>query len=517
MTQSRSSQSPGSISLPRWWFFATAFTTGAIVMGLEIVGSRLLAPVFGSSLFVWGALIGVVLAAMSTGYAAGGWLADRYPPQRVLAWLLLASGGWTLLLAWAGQPVVFQVFQWIQDPRWGPCFAASVLLAIPAFGLSGVLPALLRLAIADMGHLGRHTGGMIAVSTMGSLIGTWGTSFYLLTWMGSTTLVAVLGVILMILGLIWTLQSRQFSLMFQVGLFTVVGGMSWMGFHPVIVLPPAIHQEDSPYQQVRVSENDLFRYLILNNTFHAVMWKADPIYLALPYSHVMMGVLPIVEKPTRGLILGHGGGSLAKWLAEHWPNLELDVVEMDPSVVKAAAQYFDYTPPENHHVVVQDARTFLRNNPTRYDVVWVDVFARHLIPFHVTTQEFFEELREHVNPDGAIAVNLASSDAPANVRRAEAVSTTMGLAFENITTYGVAGPSWLKTKKGSVNLIFFAGKPVQRMRSPQFVDMLIRHMNRNQFPPEGLEFFLSHAPVSLNPGQILTDDFSPLDLLQGEA
>ena len=82
-------------------------------MGLEIVGSRLLAPVFGSSLFVWGALIGVVLAAMSTGYAAGGWFADRYRPQRVLAGLLLASGGWTLLLAWSGQPVVFQVFQWV--------------------------------------------------------------------------------------------------------------------------------------------------------------------------------------------------------------------------------------------------------------------------------------------------------------------------------------------------------------------------------------------------------------------
>ena len=517
MTPLRSSQPPVPISLPRWWCFATAFTTGAVVMGLEIVGSRLLAPVFGSSLFVWGALIGVVLAAMSSGYAAGGWFADRYLPQRVIAGLLLASGGWTLLLAWAGQPVVFQMFQWIQDPRWGPCFAASALLAIPAFGISGVLPALLRLAISDMGHLGRHTGGMIAVSTMGSLIGTWGTAFYLLTLMGSRTLVAMLGLVLMIVGLIWMLQSRQLSRVLQVGLFVVVGGMTWMGFHPIIVLPPAIYQEDSPYQQVRVSENDLFRYLILNNTFHAVMWKAEPTFLALPYSHVMMGVLPIVEKPTRGLILGHGGGSLAKWLAEHWPNLELDVVEMDPSVVMAAEQYFDYTAPENHHVFVQDARTFLRNNPTQYDVVWVDVFARHLIPFHVTTQEFFEELRDHVSSDGAIAVNLASSDAPANVRRAEAVSTTMGLVFENITTYGVAGPDWLKTKKGSVNLIFFAGKPVERMQSSQFVDILVRSMNHNQFPPEGLEFFLSHAPVSLNPGQILTDDFSPLDLLQGEA
>ncbi len=517
MTEVPPLKSSYPISLPRWWCFATAFTTGAVVMGLEIVGSRLLAPVFGSSLFVWGALIGVVLAAMSSGYAAGGWLADRFPPQRVLAWLLLVSGGWTLLLAWAGQPVVFQVFQWIQDPRWGPCFAASVLLAIPAFGLSGVLPALLRLAIADMGHLGRHTGGMIAVSTMGSLVGTWGTSFYLLTWMGSTTLVAVLGLVLMLLGVIWTWQSRQLSPMLQVAMLAMVGGITWMGFHPVIVLPPAIHQEDSPYQQVRVSENDVFRYLILNNTFHAVMWKAEPTFLALPYSQVMMGVLPILEKPKRGLILGHGGGSLAKWLAVHWPNLELDVVEMDPSVVKAAAQYFDYVSPENHHVVVQDARMFLRNNPTQYDVVWVDVFARHLIPFHVTTQEFFEELRAHVSSDGAIAVNLASSDAPANVRRAEAVYTTMGLAFEDITTYSVAGPDWLKTKKGSVNLIFFAGKPIEAMRSPEFVDQLTRSMNRSQFPFEGLEFFLSHTPVSLKPGQILTDDFSPLDLLQGEA
>jgi hypothetical protein len=93
----------------------------------------------------------------------------------------------------------------------------------------------------------------------------------------------------------------------------------------------------------------------------------------------------------------------------------------------------------------------------------------------------------------------------------------MGLAFDNITAYGVAGPDWLKTKKGSVNLIFFAGKPVERMRSPEFVDLLTRSMNRNQFPPDGLGLFLSHTPVSLSPGQILSDDFSPLDLLQGEA
>jgi len=486
-------------------------------MALEILGSRLLAPVFGSSLFVWGALIGVILAAMSSGYAAGGWLADRYPPQRVLGGLLLVSGAWTLLLAWAGQPVVFRVAQWIQDPRWGPCFAASVLLAVPAFGLSGVLPALLRLAIGDLGHLGRHTGGVIAVSTIGSLIGTWGTSFYLLTWLGSATLVAVLGVMQVCLGLLWILRVGSLPVGLQFILLAGVGGMTWMSFHPVIILPPAIFQEDSPYQQVRVSENDVFRYLILDSTFQTVMWKSAPTSLAFPYCQVMMGVLPIVENPKRGLILGHGGGSFAKWLGEHWPDLELDVIEMDPSVVQAAERYFGYTSPPNHHVYVQDARTFLRNNPTRYyDVVWVDVFARHLIPFHLTTQEFFEELRKHVHPEGAVTVNLASSDAPANVRRAQAVFSTMQLVFAEVIAYEVAAPEWLNTKKGSVNLIFFGGKPVQGMRDSHFLDDLVRHMNRDRFPPEGLAFFMSQEPVVLAPGDILTDDFSPLDLLQGE-
>ena len=160
----------GAPPISRAFLLSTALVTGAVVMALEILGSRLLAPVFGNSLFVWGALIGVILAAMSSGYAFGGWASDRYAGGSVLAGLLLFSGSWTFLVAWASQPVLFQVDAWIQDPRWGPCVAATVLLAPPAFGLSGVLPAMLRLAVSDMGHLGRHTGRMIALSTVGSLI-----------------------------------------------------------------------------------------------------------------------------------------------------------------------------------------------------------------------------------------------------------------------------------------------------------------------------------------------------------
>src|SRR4029079_3578879 len=132
-----------SIHIPRWFLLITASATGAIVMALEILGSRLLAPVFGNSLFVWGALIGVILAAMSSGYAFGGGASDRYRVAAVLAWLLLGSGAWTLLMSWMGQVAIMKRDIFVEDPRWGPSLAACVLLAPPAFGLSGVMPALL--------------------------------------------------------------------------------------------------------------------------------------------------------------------------------------------------------------------------------------------------------------------------------------------------------------------------------------------------------------------------------------
>jgi spermidine synthase len=500
-------------SWPRLWLFVTAFLTGALVMALEILGSRLLAPIFGNSLFVWGALIGVILAAMSSGYALGGWLADRYPGGIVLAVLLLASGTWTFLLAWLGQPVMFRVSSWVQDPRWGPCLAASLLLAPPAVGLSGTLPALLRLSIADMGHLGRHTGSMIAVSTIGSLAGTWGTAFYLLTWLGSAALVALLGVVQTILGLAW--WWRAIAVRARVAA-PVTGGLIlliWLALHPVQVLPSPVYQEDSPYQQVRVRDDDLFRYLILDRTFHAIMWKMAPVELYLPYSQMMMAALAVTPEPKRGLILGHGGGSLAKWLGQRWPELRLDVVEVDPSVVMAAERFFDYTPADSHHVFVRDARAFVRNSDARYDIIWLDVFARHLIPFHLTTREFFTELHAHLAPQGVLAVNLSSTGTGPDQQRANAVVSTLRTVFPVLQAYGVKGP-W-RTDSNAQNLIFFAGDEVRVMRSPEFRDRVESLVATRRLPVEVPGLLGSQVAVEWPSGVVLTDDYAPFDLLMG--
>lgn len=498
----------------RWRYFTTAFVTGAVVMALEILGSRLLAPVFGNSLFVWGALIGVILAAMSSGYAAGGWIADRYRGGGVLATLLLTSGSWTLLLAWIGQPVMFTVAEWLQDPRWGPCLAGAVLLAPPAFALSGVLPALLRLSVEDMGHLGRHSGGMIAVSTIGSLAGTWGTAFYLLTWLGSYTLVAMLGCVQLLLGLLWWRWAVQLGFGVLVPTAGTLSLIAWLGFHPVHVLPEPLYQEESPYQQIRVRDDDLFRYLILDRTFHAVMWRMDPVSLFLPYSQIMVAALALHPDPREALVLGHGGGSFGKWLGKYWPGLELDLVEVDPSVVRVAEEYFGYEPRRNHRVFVQDARTFLRSTDRQYDIIWVDVFARDLIPFHLTTQEFFQEVTSHLDEGGVLAVNLATSQKAGDTLRAQSVVATMKTVFPTITTFRVEGP-WGPTPSEAVNLVFFAGSPTAHVDHQEVKKRVHKLVQEGRLPREAERLLDTRRTKPWEGGIILTDDYAPFDLLMG--
>jgi spermidine synthase len=419
-----------------------------------------------------------------------------------------------MLIAWTGQPAMLWVSRMIEDPRWGPSVAASVLLAPPAFGLSGVLPALLRLSVMDMGHLGRHSGSMIALSTLGSLAGTWGTAFFLLSWLGTKALVAALGGIQLILGLTWLWFGPSLRTKMVVSSSMALFLVGWHLSVPQQTVSGVVHQEDSPYQQVRVRDDDLFRYLVLDRTWHAVMWKSDPVTLFLPYSQVMVAALALTSEPKRGLILGHGGGSLAKWLGQYWPELELDIVEVDPAVVRMADEYFAYQAPGNHHVYVKDARAFLNATTAKYDVIWADAFARHLIPFHLTTVEFFSELRARLTPNGVVAVNIASSGEGGDLLRATAVVETLKTAFPVLETYAVKSP-WRTAQRGAENIIFLGGSPVEQMRYDEFVSRVESLVQARRLPPEALSLLASRRPEPWPRGLILTDDFAPYDLLVG--
>jgi hypothetical protein len=180
-----------------------------------------------------------------------------------------------------------------------------------------------------------------------------------------------------------------------------------------------------------------------------------------------------------------------------------------------AEHYFEYQAADNHRVFVKDARLFLRSTTEQYDIIWLDVFARHLIPFHLTTQEFFAEVRAHLRPNGVLAVNLASSGDGPDRQRAYAVVETLRAVFPLIESLGVKGP-WRTPQPGAENLIFFAGTPVASMRQPAFSVRLNDLIAQRRMPVEVPSLLAAGRRSDWPRGIVLTDDYVPYDLLVGK-
>ncbi len=191
-----------------------AFFAGAALMGLEIVGSRVLAPYFGSSVFVWGSLIAVVLAALSLGAYSGGKLADRMPSGTPLAALLGLAGALALLLPWVAASVNRAVFAMDAGPRGGPLLASIVLFAIPGVALGAVTPFVVRMLADRVDRVGAVAGTVSALSAAGSIAGTLGTAFYLIPAMGVRHVLHLIGAVLLVLAAMamWGTHGRAVSL-----------------------------------------------------------------------------------------------------------------------------------------------------------------------------------------------------------------------------------------------------------------------------------------------------------------
>ncbi len=212
--------------------------------------------------------------------------------------------------------------------------------------------------------------------------------------------------------------------------------------------------------------------------------------LFLPYSQLMVASLALVHEPKRGLILGHSGESLAKWLARQWPELGLDVVKFDPTVVRMAEEYFSYQPPPQHYMHVRDARAFLNSTEWTYDFIWVDAFARHMIPFHLTAQFSKKLHRAHLAPNGILAVNLASSGEGGDLLRANAVVHTMRRSFPSVESFAVKGP-WKSAQPRSENLIF-PGSPLEQHTLSTVMANVNRLVEQQRLPFEAIVLLGTH-------------------------
>lgn len=417
------------------------FLCGAALMIIELTGSRILAPFLGTSLVVWTSLIGIILASLSLGAWWGGGLADRDPRPQVL-------GRIVLLAAWSTAAIALSktwVLQFLQGTGGlhTMAIAATVALFAPAAILLGmVAPFAVRLCLNDTEHTGRTAGSLYALSTIGSIVGTFLAGFVLIAWVGST---AILYITAAVLALAAWLADPSAKAIKALSLIVFVLAIVLARLYDQRLERLGLLDRDTPYNRVLVyntreaGTERLTREMVTGpQGRQSAMYVDNPSELALPYTRFYRLCEYYQPRAKRMLVLGGGGFSFPKYALAHYPHLQIDVVELDPGITALARSHFGLTDHPRLRVIAEDARTFLAKVDQPYDVILCDVFNAHYsIPFHLVTVEAVQLMRSALSPDGVVLVNLLASPEGVSNRFYKALRTGFTAAFAQVQAYAV--------------------------------------------------------------------------------
>ncbi len=521
------------------------FLAGSALLGLEIAASRVLAPYFGNSLYVWGALIGIVLAGLSTGYWVGGAIADRYPTPRLLVAMLGAASLLVLAIPFADGWVLDRLVDWDPGPRLNPLLATIFLFGAQSVILGTVSPIAVRLKAHSLDQLGRTAGRLFAISTAGSIAGTFATSFWLIPELGTDQVLASAAVALMLAAAAVALVERlalagALALALagaSVGAVVArapdkggtVAGSQLRNWSPVYRQQrdedrsgsledtqsgyTILHTKDSQYHRIAVVEDDDSRYLRFDSSFQSGMYVDDPFRTRFEYSDYLQ--LPFAYRPgtRRILYIGLGGGSAPKRTWRDFPATQIEVVELDPEVVDVAYEYFDVPRDPRLRVEVEDGRRFLANNDGPWDALVIDAFYSDSIPFHLATREFLELARSRLAPGGVVSTNIIGAVRGTDSRLFRSMLRTYRTVFPTVAIHPVLGEGE-RNLDAIRNVILVAGDgaaPSKEFLQERWAEV------RKQAPgaPDLTAAIRGRvdAPVTTEDVPVLTDDYAPTDAL----
>jgi spermidine synthase len=407
------------------------FFAGAGALATEIGAARLLAPYYGSSTIVWANVIGLVLASLSLGYWLGGKVADRYPSSRVLGGIVLAAAVLIAAIPFVAGPFLDVSVEGLDEVSAGAAigsfFAVLALFAPPVILLGMVSPFAVRLAIDDVREAGQVAGRLYALSTLGSLLGTFLSALVTIpavgtqrTLLAAAALVALSGAAL--LGRRWLVLAGAIAALLAVppGAVRAETGL--------------IYEEESRYQFIHVTERDGVRRLYLNEgiAVHSV-WRRDTVLTGGEWD-AALAIPLLLERPVRRVaILGNAGGTTARAFGVFYPQVEIDGVEIDPAVSDVGRRFFGLGDNPRLHVFDADARPFLRRTDSRYDLIVVDAFRPPYVPFYLATREFFRLARSRLAPGGVLMLNVGT--VPDDHRLADEISGTLAAEFPLVLTW----------------------------------------------------------------------------------
>jgi len=402
------------------------FASGAGALATEISASRLLAPYFGASTVVWANIIGLILVYLSLGYWLGGKLADRRPDPRYLGAIVLAAGLFIAATPFVARPLLDLALRGFDALSVGAVagsfFAALGLFAVPITLLGMVSPFAIRLVLADVREAGQVAGRLYALSTVGSIGGTFVSALVTIEAFGTQrTMVGTAALLTFAAALLLGPRALVVA--------GLVAGLTLVPPGAVKRTSGLLYETESPYQYVSVvRQSDGSRVLELNEGLvaHSV-WRRDTV-LTGGYWDLFLLLPPLLDRPpARMLVIGNAGGTVGRAYGRFYPRVAIDGVELDPAVTRAGRRFLGLGDNPRLHVVTADGRPYLALTKRRYDLIVVDAYRQPYIPFYLATREFFALARAHLRPGGIVALNVAAT--PNDHRLSRAIGTTLLTVF----------------------------------------------------------------------------------------
>ena len=500
--------------------YVVAFVTGTIVMSFEMLGSRYLNPYFGSGIYTWASLISTVLAALTVGYFIGGWLADRHPSPAVLGATILIGSVYLLFLPLFAQALLELVLAGFDDVRTGSLAAAMAVMFFPVTFLGMYSPFAIRLLLQSPQRSGTVSGTVYGISTAGSIVGTLGTTFFLIPSMGSRNITLTLGAAGVIAGLV--LAAIPYVERYRRAAFGALVAAIACGSLLGLAAPTAgadelldetiradmLARKDGRIAHIETEYNDIFitkRRAELTMSFQlkgydyteSVTNLRDADDLPVKYTRAMTIGVIYPEETKKVLMLGLGGGSISTYLGRHMPDLPIDTVEIDPGVITAAKQYFGIRETGKLRYLEGDGRVYLNRHKEQYDLILVDAYFGGYVPFHLLTKEFYALLKQRLTPNGAAVFNIHDG-----TKLYASTLLTLASVFASVHVY----PSG----EGEVAAVVTAAPAPDNETLARRAAALQEHHKFRYALPELLARRTDRRPAQK--GELLTDDFAPVNL-----
>ena len=521
------------------------FIASFCTLVIELVAGRIMAPYVGVSLYTWTSIIGVVLAGISIGAYLGGLIADRYPQPSTLGWLLFLSGLGAFSISPLTNLIGSAEFQTSLMVR--ILLITAIIFFVPSCLLGMISPVVVKLTLNNLEKTGNVVGKIYAFSTLGSILGTFATGFFLISWMGTRNILLTMGLILIVAapifgGFFFRKKALMLFLLFLclTLILPVLGLYGYAAIQPgQIVLPPSPLQSlgtvyeyafkppsdastyfftESNYYTIKVKrdnrngEDAPLETLVLDHLIHSYNDLKDPFHLEYEYERIYEEVVRWQagkRNSLNALFLGGGGYTLPRLIDARYPHADIDVVEIDPEVTRVGLEYLGVSQAKHIRSFNEDARWFIMNSKEKgkYDLVFGDAFNDLSIPYHLTTKEFALQLKSLMKPDGLLMANVIDSFKkglfmPAYIRTLEEVFgkgnvhlLTLGEDYDamGISTHVVLASPGKLDLDNFVATLQGNGK---------------EEMNAHVMPSDRLQQYLKERPTV-----VLTDDYVPVDNL----